>query len=65
MSAKIGSAFSRPMPRALVALVKHPYLSDRSYYLTYPERKSENAALTTFSAWLDAQAREYRDATGL
>jgi LysR family glycine cleavage system transcriptional activator len=50
---------------ALVQVVRHEYLSDRSYYLTYPERKSGNAALTTFRNWLEGQAQEYRQATGL
>lgn len=49
----------------LVLATRHEYLSDRAYYLIYPERKSENAALTAFRAWLEAQAREYRDANGL
>jgi DNA-binding transcriptional LysR family regulator len=49
----------------LIQVARHDYLSDRSYYLTYPERKSENAALTTFRTWLDAQAHEYREAVGL
>ncbi len=49
----------------LIQVAKHEYLSDRSYYLIYPERKSENAALTTFRIWLEAQAREYREPIGL
>jgi DNA-binding transcriptional LysR family regulator len=49
----------------LLQVAKHEYLSDRSYYLIYPERKSENAALTAFRAWLEAQAREYREPIGL
>jgi LysR family glycine cleavage system transcriptional activator len=49
----------------LVLASKHDYLSDRSYYLTYPEQKSENQALTAFRTWLDAQAREYRQLAGL
>lgn len=49
----------------LIQVAKHEYLSDRSYYLIYPERKSENAALTAFRAWLEAQAREYREPIGL
>jgi LysR family glycine cleavage system transcriptional activator len=49
----------------LVQLVKHHYLSDRSYYLIYPEQKSENAALTAFRGWLEAQARDYREPIGL
>lgn len=49
----------------LIQIVKHEYLSDRSYYLIYPEQKSENAALTAFRGWLEAQAREYREPMGL
>lgn len=49
----------------LIEAAKHTYLSDRSYYLIYPERKSENTALTTFRGWLEMQARQYRDANGL
>lgn len=49
----------------LVQVVKHEYLSDRSYYLIYPEQKSENAALTAFRDWLETQAREYREPMGL
>jgi DNA-binding transcriptional LysR family regulator len=49
----------------LVQLVKHHYLSDRSYYLIYPEQKSENAALTAFRGWLEGQARDYREPIGL
>lgn len=49
----------------LIQAAKHEYLSDRSYYLIYPEQKSENAALTVFRAWLEAQAREYREPLGL
>lgn len=49
----------------LVQVARHEYLSDRAYYLIYPERKSENGALTAFRAWLVEQAREYREANGL
>ena len=49
----------------LIQIVKHEYLSDRSYYLIYPEQKSEHAALTAFRGWLEAQAREYREPMGL
>lgn len=49
----------------LVQVAKHEYLSDRSYYLIYPERKSENAALTAFRTWLEGQARQYREPMGL
>lgn len=49
----------------LVQVARHEYLSDRSYYLIYPERKSENAALAAFRAWLEAEARRYREPLGL
>ena len=49
----------------LVLASKHDYLSDRSYYLTYPEQKSENHALSAFRTWLDEQAGEYRQLAGL
>jgi LysR family glycine cleavage system transcriptional activator len=49
----------------LVQVIMHEYQSDRSYYLIYPERKSENAALTAFREWIEAQAKEYREAMGL
>jgi LysR family glycine cleavage system transcriptional activator len=44
----------------LVVLVEHEYVSDRSYYLIYPERKSERPVLRAFQAWLEQQARAYR-----
>jgi LysR family glycine cleavage system transcriptional activator len=49
----------------LLVLVKHEFLSDRSYYLIYPEQKSERPVLRTFQAWLEEQAKAYRDPTGL
>jgi LysR family glycine cleavage system transcriptional activator len=49
----------------LVEVVRHPYLSDRSYYLLYPERKSHKPTLATFRDWLVDEARRYRDAAGL
>ncbi|HEY0858633.1 MAG TPA: LysR family transcriptional regulator [Albitalea sp.] len=49
----------------LVEVVRHPYLSDRSYYLLYPEYKSDNPTLATFRDWLIGEARRYRDAAGL
>lgn len=44
----------------LVPIVKHEFLSDRRYYLIYPEQKSGNAALALFRAWLEAEAALYR-----
>lgn len=49
----------------LLELVDHHYLSDRSYYLIYPERKAESPLLRTFRAWLEEEARAYRTASGL
>lgn len=49
----------------LVPVSRHQYLSDRSYYLTYPEKKSENATLAIFRTWLDGQAHAYREQAGL
>lgn len=49
----------------LVRLAPDAYPSDRSYYLIYPAHKAENAALTAFSAWLEAEARDYRVPLGL
>lgn len=49
----------------LVQCVPHRHLSDRSYYLIVPDRRSENALLQGFRAWLDAEARAYREAWGL
>jgi len=45
----------------LVPVVKYEQLSDRSYYFLYPERKSENAALTVLRDWLENQAGQYRE----
>jgi len=49
----------------LVVLVAHEYLSDRSYYLIYPEQKSERPVLLAFQAWLEQQAKAYRGSSGL
>ncbi len=49
----------------LLELVEHQYLGDRSYYLIFPERKAGGTLLRTFRAWLEEQARAYRDASGL
>lgn len=34
--------------KLLAQVTQHGYLSDRSCYLIFPERKSENAALAAF-----------------
>jgi DNA-binding transcriptional LysR family regulator len=49
----------------LVEVVQHDYLSDRSYYLIYPEPKAEQPVLAAFRAWLEGEARAYRESTGL
>jgi DNA-binding transcriptional LysR family regulator len=49
----------------LVQVVKHAYLSDRSYYLIYPELKADRPALGAFRDWLDKEARQYREHMGL
>lgn len=49
----------------LVQVVRHAYLSDRSYYLIYPESKADRPALAAFRSWLEAQARQYREPLGL
>lgn len=49
----------------LVQVVKHDYLSDRSYYLIYPERKADRPALSAFRDWIELEARQYREPMGL
>lgn len=49
----------------LVQVVRHDYLSDRSYYLIHPEHKADSPALATFRDWLQAEAGRYRAAAGL
>lgn len=49
----------------LVDCVEHRYLSDRSYHLIVPERRSENPLLQGFRIWLAAEARAYREPRGL
>lgn len=49
----------------LVEAVSHEYLNERSYYLIYPEGKSENAVLSSFRNWLGMQAKQYSEAMGL
>jgi LysR family glycine cleavage system transcriptional activator len=49
----------------LVPVTGHEYRSDRSYHLIYPEGKSDNAALTRFRTWIEAEASDYREAMGL
>ena len=49
----------------LVVLVEHEYLSAQSYYLIYPEGKSERPLLRAFQGWLQEQAEIYRTPSGL
>ena len=41
------------------------HLSDRSYYLIVPERRSGNPLLQGFEAWLEGEARAWREPRGL
>ena len=50
---------------ALIQVARHEYLSDRNYYLIYPEHNADHAALGVFRVWLEEQAREYREPLGL
>lgn len=43
----------------------HRHLSDRSYYLMWPEQKAENRLLMHFKDWLQQEASSYRDLHGL
>jgi LysR family glycine cleavage system transcriptional activator len=49
----------------LIQVVRHDYISERSYYLIYPEQKSENPVLALFRAWLGQEAALYRERAGL
>lgn len=40
----------------LIPLIKHEFMSDRAYYLIYPEHKAENPALIAFREWIEAEA---------
>ncbi len=44
----------------LVQLIKHEFLSDRRYYLVYPEQKSDDVTLGLFRTWLEEEASRYR-----
>ncbi|OLL31029.1 LysR family transcriptional regulator [Burkholderia sp. SRS-W-2-2016] len=50
---------------ALVPVEQYDYLSDRSYYLIYPEQKADAAPLGVFREWIEDQARSYREPLGL
>jgi len=40
----------------LIALIEHEFMSDRAYYLIYPEDKADNPALAAFRDWIEAEA---------
>jgi DNA-binding transcriptional LysR family regulator len=46
---------------ALVPIDTREVLSDRQYYLTYPEQKVDSKPLMVFREWVEEQAREYRE----
>lgn len=45
----------------LIPVAQHDYLSDRSYYLIYPENKSDSAPLEIFREWIGEEAQSYRE----
>lgn len=49
----------------LVPVLPHEHLGSRSYYLIYPQQRSERPLLAAFRAWLGEEARQYRVAHGL
>ena len=49
----------------LIAPVAHRYLSEKAYYLIYPEHKTEAAPLAHFREWLVGEAARYRGEHGL
>lgn len=51
--------------RVLIPVSQHDYLSDRSYYVIYPEQKADSASLGIFCDWIEGQARIYREPLGL
>lgn len=50
---------------ALRQLVDLELRSDRAYYLIYPERKADDAALVAFRSWIEGEAHAYREQHGL
>jgi DNA-binding transcriptional LysR family regulator len=46
----------------LVVLLEHDFVSDRAYYLIYPEHHADEAVLATFRDWIEAEAARYRAA---
>ncbi|MEN8503535.1 MULTISPECIES: LysR family transcriptional regulator [Paraburkholderia] len=51
--------------RVLVPVANHDFLSDRSYFLIYPEQKSDSPSLGTFRSWIEDQASRYRESVDL
>ena len=50
---------------SLVVAYSHAYLSDKAYYLIYPDHKSETATFRAFREWLGVEAANFRAASGL
>jgi DNA-binding transcriptional LysR family regulator len=48
----------------LVQLLPQEFLSDRRYYLIYPESKAASPVLAAFADWLDEEATRYRAEVG-
>lgn len=49
----------------LIAPVAHRYVSEKAYYLIYPQHKTEALPLASFREWLAAEAAAYRAEHGL
>ncbi|NUZ04777.1 LysR family transcriptional regulator [Piscinibacter koreensis] len=49
---------------SLVQLTSHSLFSDRSYYLIWPERRAHDPTLAAFKAWVEGEAKAYRDRAG-
>ncbi len=46
----------------LIPLIEHEFISDRAYYLIYPEHQAENPALVAFRVWIEAEAAQHGSA---
>jgi DNA-binding transcriptional LysR family regulator len=49
----------------LIAPVVHRYVSEKAYYLIYPEHETETTPLAEFREWLVGEAARYRGEYGL
>lgn len=47
--------------KQLIEVARHEFLSDRSYFLFYPERKAEKPSLSIFRNWIEEAAKDYRN----